>query len=160
MKVRIKKLSPDAVVPRYATPGSVGFDLVATEDVSLLPGETKLVSTGLSFEIPEGYELQVRPRSGVSLKTKLRVANAPGTVDSDFRGAVSVIMTNTSTARSQGFAGTIGEATAVVTEAIQIKKGERIAQGVIAPVIQAEFEVAEDLSETERGAGGFGSTGK
>jgi dUTP pyrophosphatase len=144
MKVQIKKLSPDAVIPEYKTSGASGFDLVALEDIEILPGETKMIKTGLAFSVPEGFELQVRPRSGTSLKTPLRVANSPGTVDSDYRGECCVIMTNTSKM--------------LITQCI--KKGDRVAQGVICPVVRAEFEVVEDLSETVRGAGGFGSTGK
>lgn len=144
MKVQIKKLHDDAVIPKYATPGSAGFDLVALEDVSLPGGHTALVKTGLSIAVPAGFELQVRPRSGTSLKTMLRVANSPGTVDSDYRGEVCVIMTNSNVPYSG---------------LLHIKKGERIAQGVICPIIQAEFEVVEELDSTVRGTGGFGSTG-
>jgi dUTP pyrophosphatase len=150
MKIQIKKLHKDAVTPKYANAGDSGFDFVALEDIELKPGETKLVKTGLSFAVPLGYELQVRPRSGLSLKTSLRVANSPGTCDSSYRGEVCVIMTNTSVDCPQYGGGHIEV----------IKKGDRIAQGVICPVYQAEFEVVEALSETKRGAGGFGSTGK
>lgn len=150
MKVKIKKLHADTVVPKYATPGSAGFDLAAIEDVEIMPGSTKLVKTGLSVEVPLGYELQVRPRSGTSLKTPIRVANSPGTVDSDYRGEVCVIVHNSSQNCPQ-YGGGI---------TVHIKKGERIAQGVVAPVIQAEFEEVDELSDTNRGAGGFGSTGK
>jgi dUTP pyrophosphatase len=152
MKIKIKKLHPDAQIPQYATTGSSGFDLVAIEDVELNPGETKLVKTGLSVDVSFGYELQVRPRSGLSLKTPLRVANAPGTVDSDFRGEVCVIMTNTS----------FPSANAALhhTQTVTVKKGDRIAQGVICAVFQAEIQVVESLDETDRGSGGFGSTGK
>src|SRR5271170_4323590 len=94
LTVKIKKLHPDAVVPKYATSGSSGFDLEAIEDVAIYPGDTVLVKTGLAFEVPEGYEMQVRPRSGLSLKTPLRIANSPGTVDRDFSGHVSIIITN------------------------------------------------------------------
>lgn len=146
MKVKIKKLHPDAVIPAYATPGAAGFDLVALTDITLFSGETKLIKTGLSVEIPQGFEMQVRPRSGTSLKTPLRVANSPGTIDSDYRGEVCVIMTHTGQPFWPG--------------PFEVKKGERIAQGVICPVVQAQFEVTEDLSVTDRGAGGFGSTGK
>lgn len=152
MKIRIKKLHPDAVIPKYATNGSSGFDLVALEDVSLKPGETKLVKTGLAIDVGPGYELQVRPRSGLSLKTSLRVANSPGTVDADFRGEVCVIMTNSSQYKTASFSTEYSIA--------EIKKGDRIAQGVICPVVQADIEVVDYLDETERGAGGFGSTGK
>lgn len=153
MKIKLKKLHPDAVIPAYATPGAAGFDLVATEDVTLNPGETKLVKTGLSVELDIGYELQVRPRSGLSLKTLLRVANSPGTVDSDYRGEICVIMHNADAVPD--IFGNGGRRTVY-----NIKKGDRIAQGVICPIIQAEFEVTEILSDTERGVGGFGSTGK
>lgn len=151
MKIKFKQLHPDAVLPKYATPGASGFDLVAIEDISLAAGVTKLVKTGLSVEIPEGYELQIRPRSGISLKTPLRIPNSPGTVDFDFRGEVCVIMTNTSVAfnESDGW-----------SKVYTIKKGDRIAQGVICPVVQAELEFVEELSQTERGSGAYGSTGK
>lgn len=154
MKIRIKKLHPDAVIPKYATNGSSGFDLVALEDVFLAPGETKLVKTGLAVDVGPGYEMQVRPRSGLSLKTYLRVANAPGTVDSDYRGEVCVIMTNTA------LVGQIGHNAELYQKYCQIKKGDRIAQGVICPVMLADIEVVDYLDETDRGAGGFGSTGK
>lgn len=145
MKVKIKKLHPDAVIPKYAKDGDSGFDFVALEETEIYPGETKLVKTGIAVEIPVGFELQVRPRSGTSLKTPLRVANAPGTVDSGYRGECCVIMTH------------IG---AYDVNPFIIKKGDRIAQGVICPVIRAEFELVEELSDSERGSGGFGSTGK
>lgn len=151
MKIRIKKLHEDAVIPKYATNGSSGFDLVALEDVSIAPGETKLVKTGLAVDVGPGYELQVRPRSGLSLKTPLRVANAPGTVDADYRGEVCIIMTNIATASSPSDAWTKG---------YKVTKGERVAQGVVCPVVQADIEVVDYLDETDRGSGGFGSTGK
>lgn len=146
MKIKVKRLSENSKIPHYQTPGAAGFDFHLTEDVEILPGETKLLKTGLSFEIPEGFELQVRPRSGMSLKTPLRVANAPGTVDSDYRGEVAIIMSN----MSSGCSG----------QKVTLLAGERVAQGVICPIIQATFEETSDLSETERGLGAFGSTGK
>ena len=155
MKIRFKKLHPDATIPKYATPGASGFDLVALEDTVIEAGKTVLVKTGLAVDVGSGYELQVRPRSGLSLKTFLRVANAPGTVDSDYRGEICVIITNTwnEAHRTQGWY--------VPNEDLAfIKKGDRIAQGVICAVEQAEIEVVEDLDDTDRGAGGFGSTGK
>jgi dUTP pyrophosphatase len=142
MKLKIKKLNEEAQIPKYATPGAAGFDLSAIETIGIGPGETKLVKTGLAVAVPIGYELQVRPRSGTSLKTGLRVANAPGTVDSDYRGEVCVIMNNTG------------------NEHYYIAKGDRIAQGVICPVFQVEFEETDTLDDTARGAGGFGSTGR
>ena|ERR1700676_1508124 len=154
MKLQIKKLNPDAVIPKYGTIGASGFDLVAVEDVTIEPGETKLVKTGLAVAVPSGFELQVRPRSGLSLKTGLRVANSPGTVDSDYRGEVAVIMTNTSSE-------TGGEQTFLraLSSTITINKGDRIAQGVICPVVQVEFDVVDILDDTVRGSGGYGSTG-
>lgn len=151
MKVKIKKLHPDATIPKYATGGAAGFDLVAIEDVTIFPGRTALIKTGLAVEIEEGYEMQIRPRSGTSLKTSLRIANSPGTIDSDYRGEVGIIATNIAT-----------ESYSVISVAppIIIKKGDRIAQGVIAPVIRADFVLVEELSDTNRGEGGFGSTGK
>ena len=94
MKVNIKLLHADAIIPKYQTSGSAGFDIHAVEHTEVYPGETKVLKTGLSFEIPEGYELQIVPRSGISAKTKLRISNSPGTIDSDFRGEVGIIVDN------------------------------------------------------------------
>lgn len=145
MKIKIKKLHPNAVIPKYATNGASGFDLSALEDVEFNTGETKLVKTGLAIDVGPGYELQVRPRSGLSLKSPLRVANSPGTVDADYRGEVCVIMTMIYDRKNQTF---------------RINKGDRIAQGVVCPVVQADIEVVDSLDDTDRGAGAFGSTGK
>ena len=142
MRIKIKKLSQDAVIPQYQTTGAAGFDFHAIEDMEIDPRRTVLVKTGLSMEIPEGYELQVRPRSGMSLKTKMRVANSPGTIDSDYRGEICIIMEN------MGMLGSLP---------FLIKKGDRIAQGVICPVVRGIF-IEDELSDTERGEGGFGST--
>ena len=142
LRVKIKKLSENAIIPQYQTNGAAGFDFHAIEDMEIDPRKTVLVKTGLSMEIPEGYELQVRPRSGMSLKTKMRVANSPGTIDSDYRGEICIIMENIGLLGSLPF---------------QIKKGDRIAQGVLCPVYQAVF-IEDELNETERGEGGFGST--
>ncbi|UYZ15588.1 dUTP diphosphatase [Brevibacillus sp. WF146] len=179
--VKIKRLHPDAVIPQYATADAAGFDLVAVEDVIIAPGETVKVCTGLAFELPPGYELQIRPRSGISAKTKLRVANAPGTVDADYRGEVCVLIDNVapveyeiqrnprlleyeSVVVKDKFIREIDGSEFVtdgwVTKGTYIiRKGERIAQGVLTEVPRAAFEVVDELSETERGAGGFGSTG-
>lgn len=146
MNVKIKKLHPDAVIPKYQTSGSAGFDLHALEDVDVYPGDTVIVKTGLSFQIPQGYEMQIRPRSGVSYKTKIRISNSPGTIDSDYIGEVGILVDNINF---------IGDKRVPHP----IKKGERIAQGVICPVIQVKFEEVEKLSQTERGSGGFGHTG-
>jgi dUTP pyrophosphatase len=146
INVKIKKLHKDAVVPTYGTDGASGFDFYALEDVLIQAGCTALVKTGIAMAIPNGYEIQVRPRSGMSLKTSFRVANAPGTIDSDYRGECCIIGSNTSTSIDAG--------------EILIKKGDRIAQGVLSKVPQANFQVVEDLDNTDRGSGGFGSTGK
>jgi dUTP pyrophosphatase len=143
MIVKIKKLHDDAVVPKYQTEGASGFDMHSIKEYTVYAGQVLLVDTGIAFEIPSGYELQVRPRSGLSFKTPLRVANSPGTVDSDFRDSVKVIIENRSD-----------------NESYTIKKGERIAQGIICPVVQAQFVDTDTLSDTNRGIGGFGSTGK
>lgn len=144
LRIKIKRVR-DVELPKYAKLGDSGFDLVAAEDTIIWPGETKVVPTGLSFEIPPGFELQVRPRSGISRNTKLRVIL--GTVDSGFRGEVGVIVDNTE--RNLG----------TNMKAHIIERGTRIAQGVIAPVITAHFVEADELSESDRGSNGFGSTG-
>ncbi|MBN9080650.1 MAG: deoxyuridine 5'-triphosphate nucleotidohydrolase [Rhizobiales bacterium 62-17] len=133
-------------LPRYQSTGAAGLDLVAAvaadEPVSLAPGQRRLVPTGLSIALPDGYEAQVRPRSGLALKNGVTVLNAPGTVDSDYRGEIGVILIN------------LGE------EPFVIARGDRIAQMVIAPVSQLEFEETSTLASSARGAGGFGSTGR
>ncbi|MGR6014972.1 dUTP diphosphatase [Bacillus paranthracis] len=144
LRVKIKRVK-DVELPKYAKSGDSGFDLVAAEDTIIWPGETKVVQTGLSFEIPPGYELQVRPRSDMTRNTKLRVVL--GTVDSGYRGEVGVLVDNTERPISLNM------------QAHVIEKGTRIAQGVIAPVVTAHFVEVEELSVSERGVGGFGSTG-
>jgi len=138
--VKIKKLHPDAVIPQYAHEGDAGFDLVAVEDVIIGPGETKAVPLGLAFEIPEGYEMQIRPRSGVSGKTKLRIPNAPGTVDSCYRGEIKVLMENTREPRkSVSYVHTVSNIAGralIIPETVRpksylVQKGDRIAQGVL-----------------------------
>ena len=130
-------------LPAYKTSGAAGLDLRAavTDDVTIEPFQRLLVPTGLKMAIPEGYEGQVRPRSGLALKQGLSVLNSPGTIDSDYRGEVGVILIN------------------LGTEPIVIHRGLRMAQLVIAPIVQPEIEVVASLDNTERGAGGFGSTG-
>ncbi|OIQ15903.1 MAG: deoxyuridine 5'-triphosphate nucleotidohydrolase [Bacteriovorax sp. MedPE-SWde] len=149
--LKIKKLDnyDEALpFPSYETEGAAGADLRAClgtdvdgEKFVIYPGQRVLIPTGLSFEIPFGYEVQIRPRSGLSLKTNLLVVNSPGTIDCDYRGEVKIIM------------GNFGNEEAVINH------GDRVAQMVIAPVTQASFVLTEDLSATERGEGGFGSTG-
>lgn len=128
-------------LPSYATPGAAGMDVVAAEDLDLAPGQRHAVATGFRVAIPEGYEIQVRPRSGLAFKHGITVPNTPGTIDSDYRGELKVLLINHG------------------TEFFAIRRGERIAQLVPAAVTLASFEEVGELCETERGAGGFGSTG-
>lgn len=131
-------------LPRYATPQSAGMDVRANIDeaVVLRPLERAMIPTGLSIELPEGYEMQIRPRSGLAAKHGITVLNSPGTIDADYRGEIRVILVNLS------------------NEEFRIEAGERIAQMVVARHEQVEWELAEELAESERGEGGFGSTGK
>jgi dUTP pyrophosphatase len=140
--VKIKQLHAHAVVPKYQTPGSAGVDLHAIEDCEIWMGAQAIISTGIAMAIPLGYEGQIRPRSGLAAKKLITVLNSPGTIDSDYRGEIKVIMIN----HGEGL--------------FRIKRGERIAQMVFTPVVRAEFEAVGDLEETERGSGGFGSTGR
>lgn len=156
--LKIRKLHPDAVIPQYAKEGDSGFDLVAIEDALIHPGETKLVRTGIAVELPPNTELQVRPRSGLSLKTPLHIRNAPGTVDNGYRGEVGVICHCLHNPGSPGFY-TYYEQEQGLDKCVHIKKGDRIAQGVVCPVIRCEIEEAEELSDTSRGSDGYGSTG-
>jgi len=142
IKLKIKKLTSKAQIPAYQTDESAGFDLHSIEDIIIQPGERKLIGTGLAFEIPKGYEIQIRPRSGLAYKHGISVLNSPGTIDSDYRGEIKILLINHS------------------NENFEIKVGERIAQAVIQAVIQATFEEVEELNDTKRGTGGFGSTGK
>jgi len=128
-------------LPAYATEGAAGMDVVAAEDVTLAPGARHAVATGLSVAIPHGYEIQVRPRSGLALKHGISVPNTPGTIDSDYRGEVKVILINHG------------------TEPFPIQRGDRVAQLVLAPVTRAAWQEVAELDKTARGAGGFGSTG-
>ena len=141
--VRIKRLphGQGLDLPAYATEGAAGMDIVSAEDVTLAPGARHGVATGLSVAIPAGYEIQVRPRSGLALKHGISVPNTPGTIDSDYRGELKVILINHG------------------AEPFAIARGDRVAQLVLAPVTQAAWNEVADLDETERGAGGFGSTG-
>lgn len=162
--VKIVKLHADAVVPTYARELDAGFDLVAVEEVIIHPGETVKVRTGLALQLLPGYELQVRPRSGVSAKTKLRVSNAPGTVDAGYRGEICVLIDNISqypipSRVLVGIDGIDAVSTKVDQGIYLIRKGDRIAQGVITVVAQAQFQVVDELDNTERGTDGFGSTG-
>lgn len=143
IKLKITKLNSLALIPAYATKHAAGMDLCAAveKQVSLKPREIKLVPTGLAVEIPKGYEGQVRPRSGLALKHGISIVNAPGTIDADYRGEVGVILIN------------LGPKT------FNINPGDRIAQLVISPVVQAKVIVVQTLEKTKRGSGGFGHTG-
>ena len=141
MTLRFKKVHPDAVLPSYAHPSDAGMDVRSVDELTLAPGERALVHTGLVMLLPPRYEAQVRPRSGLALKNGVTVLNAPGTIDSGYRGEVGVILINHGDA---DFA---------------IAKGDKIAQLVIAPVTQPEVVEVSEVDETDRGSGGFGSTG-
>ena len=141
--LKFKKLHNSVEIPKYETPGSSGMDLRAfiEEDIVLQPMERKLIPTGLKMEIPIGYEAQVRPRSGLSIKNAITLINCTGTIDADYRGEIKVPLVN------------------LGSEAFTIKNGDRIAQMVIMPVIQPTVQVVDELSDTQRQEGGFGSTG-
>lgn len=141
--VEVKRLAHGAglPLPAYATSGAAGMDVVSAEEVTIPPGARHAVATGLALAIPQGYEIQVRPRSGLALKHGVTVPNTPGTIDSDYRGELKVILINHG------------------TEPFAIARGDRVAQLVLAPVVQAAWEEVEELDATERGEGGFGSTG-
>ncbi len=144
LPIRLARLPNGAglPLPAYATPGAAGMDVVAAEDVTLAPGARHAVATGFALAIPEGYEVQVRPRSGLALKHGITCLNTPGTIDSDYRGEVKVILANLGTAP------------------FAVVRGERIAQLVPAAVTRAAFEEVATLDDTARGTGGFGSTGR
>jgi len=144
VKLNIEKLQhfEGLDLPKYQTEFASGFDLVSAEDKVLRAGQRDLVATGLKMEIPVGYEGQVRPRSGLAYKYGIMIPNSPGTIDADYRGEVKVIIWNSG------------------NEEFVIKRGDRIAQFVLAPVVQAAFNVVVNVDETKRGEGGFGSTGK
>ena len=143
VKVEVKRLPHGAglPLPAYATAGAAGMDVVSAEAVTIAPGARHAVATGLALAIPAGFELQVRPRSGLALKHGITVPNTPGTIDSDYRGELKVILIN------------------LGAEAFAIQRGDRVAQLVLAPVVQAAWDEVEELDATTRGAGGFGSTG-
>jgi dUTP pyrophosphatase len=142
-KILIKRLSNNIPLPKYETEGSSGMDLTANVDkvIEIQPGKSEIIPTGLALSIPKNYEIQIRPRSGLAAKNQISVLNTPGTIDEDYRGEIKVILIN------------LGE------KKFKIEKGLRIAQMVLCPVIKAELEEADELDETKRGSGGFGSTG-
>ena len=142
-KILIKRLSKEVSLPKYETSGSSGMDLRAYIDsnININPGQTAIIPTGLALSIPKGFEVQIRPRSGLAAKQKISVLNTPGTIDSDYRGEIKVILIN------------------LGPEPFKVEKGLRIAQMIVCPIVQAQLKEVDDLSETDRGKGGFGSTG-
>ena len=142
-EILIKRLSKNVILPRYETEGSSGLDLAANIDkqIEILPGKSEVIPTGIAVAIPKNFEIQIRPRSGLAAKRQISVLNTPGTIDADYRGELKVILIN------------LGQ------ESFKVEKGLRIAQMVVCPVVQAQLEEVDDLNETERGKGGFGSTG-
>ncbi len=144
IEIQLQRLphGKDLPAPIYATAGAAGLDVVAAEDLTLAPGQRHAVATGFAIAIPAGYEVQVRPRSGLALKHGVTCLNTPGTIDHDYRGEVKVILAN------------------LGSEPFEVRRGERIAQLVPAPVLKADFVEVDVLGETARGAGGFGSTGQ
>ena len=143
MRIRVRRLDPDLALPSYARAGDAGLDLCAAEACVLKPGERAAVPTGLAVEIPHGYAGFVHARSGRALREGLALVNAPGLIDAGYRGEIKVIAVNLDPA-----------------DPIHIERGDKIAQLVVQPVAEAELEEVDDLEETERGAGGFGSTGR
>ena len=141
MNLKIKKLNENATIPAYQSDGASGFDLHSSESLEIETGGFCAVKTGLAFEIPKGYEIQVRPRSGLAYKNGIGVLNTPGTIDSDYRGEIMVILFN------------FGK------EVFRIKKGDRIAQAVLAQIFCANLVISDELDKTARGERGFGSTG-
>jgi dUTP pyrophosphatase len=142
VELRVKRLTPSATVPKRAHPGDAGLDLCADVDLDMAPGDTCLVSTGLSLELPPGTEAQVRPRSGLALKHSVTVLNTPGTIDEGYRGEVGIILINHG------------------RTVFEVRRGMKVAQLVVQPTLRVEVTETQSLSETHRGKGGFGSTGR
>ena len=144
VKVLVKKLNSKANLPKYKTDGSSGMDLMAftEEPIIIKPQESALIPTGISIAIPEDTEIQIRPRSGLAAKSSISVLNTPGTIDSDYRGEIKIILFNHG------------------REEFTINNNDRVAQMILVPILKAEFEEVSDLPKTLRGSGGFGSTGK
>ena len=144
IKVLVKKLNPKAELPKYKTEGSSGMDLMALIEnpITIKPQNSALIPTGLSIAIPEDTEVQIRPRSGLAAKSSISVLNTPGTIDSDYRGEIKIILFNHG------------------KEEFTVNNNDRIAQMILMPVLKADFEEVEELPKTIRGSGGFGSTGK
>ena len=142
-EILIKRLSKDVALPKYETEGSSGLDLAAHTDkqIKILPGKSEIIPTGLAVAIPKNFEIQIRPRSGLAAKSQISVLNTPGTIDADYRGELKVILINLS------------------DKVFVVEKGLRIAQMVLCPVVKATLKEVTELEDTERGSGGFGSTG-
>ena len=142
-EILIKRLSKDVALPKYETEGSSGLDLAANTDkqIKILPGKSEIIPTGLAVAIPKNFEIQIRPRSGLAAKSQISVLNTPGTIDADYRGELKVILINLS------------------NKVFVVEKGLRIAQMVLCPVVRATLKEVTELENTERGSGGFGSTG-
>jgi len=142
-EILIKRLSKTVILPKYETAGSSGVDIVANieHEIEIKPGKTEIVPTGLAVSIPQNFEIQIRPRSGLAAKNQITVLNTPGTIDADYRGEIKVILIN------------------LGNKSFKVEKGLRIAQMVLCPIIKANLREVETLDETKRGAGGFGSTG-
>ena len=142
-KILIKRLFKEVSIPKYETLGSSGMDIAAyiEKEIEIAPGEKAIIPTGFSLSIPRGFEVQIRPRSGLAAKKSISVLNTPGTIDADYRGEIKIILINLSKAK------------------FLVQNGARIAQMVVCPVVQAELEEVSELNETIRGEGGFGSTG-
>lgn len=142
IKLKVKRLHEDAVIPRYEHKGDAGLDLFSVEDYIINPGERVLIKTGISVEFPIGYEMQIRPRSGLALKKGISIVNAPGTVDAGYRGEIGVILINHG------------------QEAVEISKGDKIAQAILNEIKYAVIEDVDELNDSSRGQGGFGSSGR
>ena len=142
-EILIKRLSKDVALPKYETEGSSGLDLAANTDkqIKILPGKSEIIPTGLAVAIPKNFEIQIRPRSGLAAKSQISVLNTPGTIDADYRGELKVILINLS------------------DKVFVVEKGSRIAQMVLCPIVKATLKEVTELENTERGSGGFGSTG-
>ena len=142
-EILIKRLSKDVALPKYETEGSSGLDLAANTDkqIRILPGKSEIIPTGLAVAIPKNFEIQIRPRSGLAAKSQISVLNTPGTIDADYRGELKVILINLS------------------DKVFVVEKGLRIAQMILCPVVKATLKEVTELENTERGSGGFGSTG-
>ena len=143
-EILIKKLSKDVSLPKYETSGSSGLDLAANidENIEIKPGQTEIIPTGLAVAVPNNFEIQIRPRSGLAAKSNIGILNSPGTIDSDYRGELKIILFNHG------------------NEEFIVNNNDRIAQMVLMPILKIEFKEVDELPETIRGSGGFGSTGK